>query len=124
MPLIARQAPAKALAPVIDLNERLFALTAVVGHLARPLLYVLELKPWKGGNQMSQQYVLVEQTSKWIKVLRLIGLVAFVIGGLGFLTAWKQDDLGGELDRISLAVAAGGLTLAVYSGILRYWFHA
>ena len=61
--------------------------SSVTWHV--PFSYVLELKPWKGGNQMSQQYVLVEQTSKWIKVLRLIGLVAFVIGGLGFLTAWK-----------------------------------
>ena len=30
VPLIARQAPAKALAPVVDFNERLFAFLAVV----------------------------------------------------------------------------------------------
>ena len=48
-PDVAGHAAGEPLAAIVDLNERLFALTAVVGRLARPFLFCARTETLEGG---------------------------------------------------------------------------
>ena len=73
---------------------------------------------------MTDRYVVIEQTAKWIKGMMLVAITAMAIGACGFVYAWRLGADGTSLDRISVAVFAGGLALAFYTAGLRWWYHA
>jgi hypothetical protein len=79
-PDVAGHAAGEPLASIVDLNERLFALTAVVGRLARPFLFCARTETLEGGGAIMQHlthsdYNALNQAAACLRAMGKLGLV-------------------------------------------------